>query len=415
MNVELVSDSDSLLALCREIAREFPATGWTLNARADFSGDADVDLCLWDYGPNLFIPESARWGAKCFVLVASRDMESFRAAHPYAEPGIVLKPVTRAVVRALMAQAVTDTSQRPQSDNDSIRSDRDDILQCLMQANLRLQQYDAERTNFLGRALHDFHAPLTALSGYCGLLVEEKAGLLDEHQKLIINRMHHSVRRLSRMSRAMFHLSVGRHVTLKPALREGDIRDCAEQAFYEIQQLAQEKELQLDIDLAPSSTPLLIDSGQIEQVMVNLLENACKFSPRFGSIVVKGYSCFCDRRASNVLCPSESDRRARQVSTANAYRIDIADSGPGISPEHLKAIFEEYVSYSGGQDRSRGGLGLAICRMILNQHQGRIWAENSRPGAVFSFVLPFQRPERIHDSAEISYNASRLELSTACV
>lgn len=415
MNLQLTSDDDSLLALCREIAAEFPATAWTLKAQPDFSVGPEVDLCLWDYRPGLFLPENVKWATRCFALVASRDLESFRAAHPYAEAGIVLKPVTRAVVRALMAQAIANTTQRAQYENDSIRSDRDDILQCLMEANLRLQQYDLERINFLSRALHDFHAPLTALSGYCGLLVEEKIGILDERQKLIINRMHHSVRRLSRMSRAMFQLSVGRHVALKPSLREGDIRDCAEQAFYEIQQLAQEKELQLDIDLEPSCEPLLIDSGQIEQAMVNLLENACKFSPRYGSIIVKGYSCFCDRRATNVFCPAKSDRRVMQVKTPNAYRIDIGDSGPGIAPEHLKSIFEEYVSYSGGQDRSRGGLGLAICRMILSGHQGRIWAENSRPGAVFSFVLPFHPAESLHDSAGLPYNALQSDLLAACV
>jgi signal transduction histidine kinase len=363
----------------------------------------------------MHIPENAKWATRCFALVAARDLPAFRAAHPYAEAGIVLKPVTRALIRALMAQAAAANAQYAQCDHDSIRSDRDDILQCLMEANLRLQQYDAERTNFLGRALHDFHAPLTALSGYCGLLLQEKMGLLDEQQKLIINRMHHSVRRLARMSRAMFQLSVGRQIALKPVLREADIRECVEQALYEIQPLAHEKELQLDVDFEPSCTPLLIDSGQIEQVMVNLLENACKFSPRGGSITVKGYSCFSERRAANVFCPGQSDRRVRQVKTPNAYRIDVEDSGPGISSEHMKSIFEEYVSYSGGQDRSRGGLGLAISRMILTQHQGRIWAENGRGGAVFSFTLPFQRTETVHAPTEVPYNAVASELARARV
>ncbi|MBV8809888.1 MAG: HAMP domain-containing histidine kinase, partial [Acidobacteriaceae bacterium] len=272
------------------------------------------------------------------------------------------------------------------------------------------QQYDAERTNFLGRALHDFQAPLTALGGYCDLLADEKIGSLDERQKLVIHRMHHSVRRLSRMTRAMFNLSVGRHVALKPDLREGDIRECAEQALYEVQQLAEEKGIQLEIDFEPSLLPF--DSGQIEQVMVNLLENAYKFTPRYGSIFVRGYRYFWDRRAANVFCPAESDRRAGQAKFPNAYRVDVEDSGPGISPEHLKLIFEEYVSYSGGQDRSRGGLGLAICRMILNQHQGRIWAENGQSGAVFSFVLPFPAANRV---GEVNNDSARNELSRACV
>ena len=79
------------------------------------------------------------------------------------------------------------------------------------------------------------------------------------------------------------------------------------------------------------------------------------------------------------------------MNTPNAFRVDICDSGPGIPQPQLDRIFEEYTSYSGGQDRSGGGLGLAICKLILSQHQGHVWAENTPGGAVFSFVLPLQR------------------------
>ena len=61
--------------------------------------------------------------------------------------------------------------------------------------------------------------------------------------------------------------------------------------------------------------------------------------------------------------------------------------------ENLEKIFEEYTSYSGGQDRSGGGLGLAICKFILNLHQGQVWAESGGDGSTFSFVLPFVQQE----------------------
>lgn len=413
MYLELVSDDHALLKLCREIAAELPSTGWKLEVTRDDSSTLEADLCLWDYKQDARVPENARWGVTSFVLVGSRDTVSFREAHPYAEAGIILKPVTRAVVRALMTQATARHGSGVELENNSIRSDRDDILQHLMQANLHLQQYEAERTNFLSRALHDFHAPLTALSGYCGLLLEEEAGSLNESQKVVMRRMQHSVRRLSRMTKAMFQLSVGRQVSLKPALREGNIGECAEQALYEVQQLAEEKGLQLDLNFEPPRVPLLIDSEQIEQVMINLFENACKFSPRGGLIVVRGSHCFYERRAKNVQWTSGLDRRRRQVMAPNAYRVEIADSGPGISSENLKSIFEEYVMYAGGQDRSRAGLGLAICRMILNQHHGTIWAENCESGAVFSFVLPLEATR--HDATDIASDDARRESLATCV
>lgn len=414
MNLKVISDDNSLLALCREIAHEQPAFNWKLTDHLDSSDNPRADLCLWDYKSEMRLPENVRWGSQSFVLVRSRDLSDFRATHPYAELGIVLKPVTRAVLRALVTQTSTRFVARTGLQNESIRSDRDDILQCLIQANLQLQQYDAERTNFLGRALHDFHAPLSALSGYCGLLLEEKSGMLTGEQKLMIERMQHSVRRLSRMSKAMFQLSVGRHSPLKPLLSAGDIRECAEQALYEIQALADEKDIQLDVDFEALGAPLLIDSGQMEQVLINLLENACKFSRRGGAVIVKGYSCFWERRANNVQCPPESDRRSRHINAPNVYRVDITDSGSGISSEHASSIFEEYVSYAGGQDRSRGGLGLAICRMILQQHQGEIWVQNCESGAVFSFVLPLQRIEADRSPAQIALSGAR-ESMAACV
>jgi two-component system, OmpR family, sensor histidine kinase VicK len=81
----------------------------------------------------------------------------------------------------------------------------------------------------------------------------------------------------------------------------------------------------------------------------------------------------------------------RDGAEPNSYRVDIRDSGTPISPQYLESIFEEYTSYSAGGDRSGGGLGLAICRTIIDQHRGRVWAENTDKGPVFSVVLPFRR------------------------
>jgi K+-sensing histidine kinase KdpD len=77
----------------------------------------------------------------------------------------------------------------------------------------------------------------------------------------------------------------------------------------------------------------------------------------------------------------------------NSYRLDFRESAKQIPSHQLESIFEEYTSYGGSQDRSGGGLGLAICKMIVSNHFGRIWAENSDFGPVFSVVLPL--PDRL--------------------
>jgi signal transduction histidine kinase len=78
------------------------------------------------------------------------------------------------------------------------------------------------------------------------------------------------------------------------------------------------------------------------------------------------------------------------VCEANSYRLDICNSGSPIPREHLVRIFEEYTSYAGGRDRSGGGLGLAICRMIITEHDGKIWAENTSAGPMISLVIPMR-------------------------
>ncbi len=202
--------------------------------------------------------------------------------------------------------------------------------------------------------------------------------------------MEHSAKRISRMASAMFDLSIGAKVDRKPDLREGDIHERIKQAMHEILPLAREKQISLKADdVACSGQPLYFESSQIEQVLLNLLDNACKFTHRNGAIEVRGYPYFWERRFL-VAGSAPSERRAGSVRSPNCYRIDIRDTGPGIPPDRLSHIFEEYTSYSGPQDRSGGGLGLAICRLILSRHEGHIWADSYENGTIFSFVLPYR-------------------------
>src|SRR5262249_35657534 len=123
---------------------------------------------------------------------------------------------------------------------------------------------------------------------------------------------------------------------------------------------------------------------------VHLLDNACRFSPKFGSVVIRGYPLFWERRlASSPAPPLSGERRRETLRQANAYRVDILDSGPPIPAAYRERAFEGYAPCSGGEDRSGGGLGLACCRMILAQHQGWVWAEDDPGGTLFCFVLPF--------------------------
>jgi signal transduction histidine kinase len=398
MKLYLASLTPQIRILCEEVFREIPNQEWTLQIANTGSAPAalDADLYLWDVehavAPFDTIAPRDTW--RHFFLVDRTRLQQFRELIPFEGAQILLKPVTKAALTVFLTDACKRCGRNAPMTTDALveglRADRDELLQCLMQANLKLQEYDHDRTNFLARAIHDFRAPLTAVTGYCGLLLGEDIGTLTEDQREVLERMHHSAKKLSRMASAMFQLSIAPHVEASISLQSGEIRDCVDHALNEVLPTADEKRLTITVDTAPAPDTLYFEKGKLEQVLLNLLDNACKFTPRGGTIEIKGYPYYWDNRLGmDADMGAGSDSRRGMRRSANSYRLDIKDTGPGIPPVHLTKVFEEYTSYGGGVDRSGGGLGLAICRMIVNQHKGCIWAESSKDGGVFSFVLPF--------------------------
>lgn len=387
----LASENPHIHSLCREVLTEVLGQTWTLHCAAPTAPLSEADLYIWDVEPGRDIPAEIadRDKGKHFFFVDRSHLPIFLQALSFQDANILLKPVTKATLMAFLTNACEQMTTAHKRTVESLRSDRDEILQCLLQTNLKLQEYDQDRTNFLARAIHDFRAPLTAINGYCGLLLTEDGGNLTDEQREVIERMHRSAKKLSRMASAMFQLSIAPRAEMILDIQAGEIGDCIDHAVHEIMPAAQEKRLTISVDMIPPADPLSYDRAKIEQVLVNLLDNACKFAPRAGAIEIKGYPYHWDHRFGGESALETLGTRTRKDETPNSYRLDIRDSGPGIPSTRLTKIFEEYTSYGGGGDRSGGGLGLAICRMILNQHKGRIWAESGKDGATFSFVLPF--------------------------
>jgi signal transduction histidine kinase len=370
MRICLVSRDPALQAMLADL----PAKRLTAVAPGEPVDDAD--LIVWDYTPgmDLTIPDRDR-PERHLVLVERQMLSAFIEKEWAGSVCILLKPLNLSTLRAFI---------NPASDRErlnALRTDRDALLQYVLQVNVRLQEHEQDRTNFLARALHDLRAPLTALHGYCGLLLEGQLGPVTAQQQDLLDRMRYSTSRLSRLASGMFELSVEGRVSRKLQLEQGDLGDCVNQALHELAPFIHEKQLGITAQLDAPGRALLFEPQQMQQVMVNLLENACRFTPKRGFIDIRGYEITGD-----------VGQAAELPADGAGYRMDIRDSGPGIAGEHLDTIFEQYTSYSGSRDRSGGGLGLAICKLIVTSHGGRIWAESSESGALFSFVLPFERP-----------------------
>ncbi|MCB0026817.1 MAG: ATP-binding protein, partial [Anaerolineales bacterium] len=135
--------------------------------------------------------------------------------------------------------------------------------------------------------------------------------------------------------------------------------------------LAAEKELSLDNDVPMDLPPVWADPNMIGRVMQNLIGNAVKFTPPGGVV-----------------------RVAAQVSENERLQIYVEDSGLGIPLSLRDRLFEKFAV---GNSKERGsGLGLAFCKMVLEEHGEDIWVERSSSrGTVFAFTLPLANPDQV--------------------
>lgn len=341
-----------------------------------------ADVYVWDHRPGLNLQSriSERDGAQHLVLAESKALEEIG---PLPQSVcILLKPITVFTLRAFLDLALKAHELGQQArEVENLRTDRDALLQYVLEVNLKLQEYDQERSNFLARAIHDFRAPLTALHGYCGLLAEGKLGPVTAGQKELLERMRYSTRRLTRLAGGTLELLTQGRFKRIPDRKSGDMEQALDQALHDVYPLILDKQIEIDVQMEPVAEGLSFEAEQIEQVLMNLLENSTKFTPKGGKITIRGY--LVHNR------PEGLDSAAHmQLGTREGYRVDVLDSGPGV-PKHLaEKIFEQYASYGGTEDRSGGGLGLAICRAIVVGHGGAIWTTPGREGGRFSFVLP---------------------------
>lgn len=379
-----ISGSNAVLAAaCRASLQQLCPGGFHLQECGSSDASPGSDIYIWDFESSPILPNAmvrAEDAAKV-VVVKKSSLSSVRRKLPSAGFTFLQAPVTALSLRAVLAAAVARLQLRYDAGAHAARLklDRDRILQHLLQTNLKLREYDQDRTNFLTRSIHDIRVPLMAVQGYCGLFLAGQLGSIDPEQTQILEKMQRSLARLCGLVEAMMALGTGCQPAAKLRLEHASIETCVQQAVYEILPFVEKKQISLNVELETPSGALLFDSGQLEQVLVNLLDNACKFTPKGGAIAIRGRSV-----------PAQELGKLG-LNVQSGYRIDVTDTGRGVHPDQIEQIFDEHTSFGDSMDRSGSGLGLAICRMIIHAHHGRIWADAKDQGASFSFVLPLAR------------------------
>lgn len=410
MKVCVVSQDEETDSLFRRVSLSAPDV--KVEVMRSGAERCAADLYVWDLAGLSDIPTLAEVPDETqhvFLLVAA-DLLPLHRRLPGAAIRVLLKPLQELVLTRFIEDARARWAARQQTGQEPLRSGRDDYLQCLLLASLRLQQHATDRANFVVRALQDLWAPLTAADGYCAILLHHASGALTSDQMEAARELQASVQRARRTANLLAQLSLDTVYSQPPLLAPGDVASCLEAAAAAGQASARAKEITLAKRLRPAGGTLYFDAAQIEQALSTLLENAYRFTPRGGSVALKAYPVSWGIRDSR-LRGADGQWFVAEPSGdgTNAYRIDVSDQGPPVPLSAVARVFDQYSPYCGKNDRSGPGLGLATCRMAMNAHGGAAVVEPQPEGATFSLVLPYLRPEAVETAGGERQRAVRSE------
>jgi two-component system sensor histidine kinase KdpD len=235
-----------------------------------------------------------------------------------------------------------------------------------------LQRTDALRSALLSSVSHDLRTPLSSIKAAASSLLQEDVEWDEETKRSFALAIEREADRLNRLVGNLLDMSRIEGGALKAEKEWYSIEEVINDVIGHMQTALQDRNVCKDIpDNLP---PVELDYLQIDQVLTNLIENAVRYTPPQSPIEI------AVKRVDGQML------------------ISIADHGPGIPPYDLERIFDKFYRVSGAKRRNSSvmgtGLGLAVCRGLVEAHGGRIWAEN-RPegGTIFRFTLPLEKAE----------------------
>jgi signal transduction histidine kinase len=252
----------------------------------------------------------------------------------------------------------------------------------LAQAVERLQEADRVKSNFLATVSHELRTPLTSVIGYSEMLLEGIAGELNEEQREYVRTVMEKGEQLLQLITGILDISRIEANEMRFERAPFAIDQVVQIALSTIAPTARRKHIQVASHIAPGVPQALGDRDKIRQVLLNLLNNAVKFTPESGSVEVR--VDVGPLTVPQLVAP-------RDDGGPNGVRVAVEDSGIGISPEHHRRIFDPFYQVDSSSTREFGGtgLGLHIVRKFVEGQGGVVWVESHEgQGATFAFTLP---------------------------
>ncbi len=230
-----------------------------------------------------------------------------------------------------------------------------------------LQRTDALRSALLSSISHDLRTPLSSIKAATSSLLQEDVQWDDEARRSFTLAIQREVDRLNRLVGNLLDMSRIEGNALKPEKEWYPLGELVHDVLGRMQPLLQDRIVQTS--LPDDLPPVALDYLEIDQVLTNLIENAVHYTPAESPIEISAHA------------------------DGGQVTVSVADHGPGIPPSNVERIFDKFYRVLDAQRDAahpRGsGLGLAVCRGLVEAHAGRIWVENREGGgAIFRFTLP---------------------------
>lgn len=250
-------------------------------------------------------------------------------------------------------------------------------------ANERLEELDRLKSDFVSNVSHELRTPLTAIKGAVDLVLREVAGPLTEKQTHYLTRVRSNTQHLAGLINDLLDLSKIESGRIEVKSSRVSLGGLVYEVVESLRPVAAEKVIALEAAIPEPSILVWADRDKINQVLMNLIGNAIKFTPAQGRVAVS------------------ASRNGKE-----SVRVSVSDTGPGIPPDEKEKIFDKFyqIAEVGGTKPKGTGLGLAICKALVELHGGTIWVDpEPSGGSTFYFTLP----AAISGDAKSAANADR--------
>jgi signal transduction histidine kinase len=246
------------------------------------------------------------------------------------------------------------------------------------------EEVERLRAHFISMITHELRSPLNTINGYLDLALEGIGGELNQQQREFVQRARAGSEHLYALIEDLLLISradAGQLHLNRDVIRLTEIID---HAVEELELMAMDNEISVHVEIASDFLQIYADAIRMQHVMRNLINNALRFTPSGGSVVIS--AC-----VNNI--PTEPTNTDSVTTNGKKQEVEvhIRDTGYGIAPEYQMRIFERFYQIPVADSQRLGGqgLGLAVVKKIIELHGGQIFVE-SIPGAGsnFTFTLP---------------------------